>query len=138
MTDPVLDYPSSPTLTTLRELIGETATLRLVAECGGTWIDVPAMPDPKTRLVQLVGEAAAAEVICRYGGRTRLRIPTGRGHAHGRRLDHREILRLSDEGWTVRRLARTFGCTDRQIWNILAKRVPNAGDRPQRELFGQS
>ena len=135
MTDQVLDYPSSPTLTTLRELIGEAATLRLVAECGGTWIDVPAVPDAKTRLVQLVGEAAAAEVIRRYGGRTRLRIPTGRGHAHGRRLDHGEILRLSAEGWTVRRLARAFGCTDRQIWKVLAKGGGHGEDRAQGRLL---
>lgn len=122
MTEPVLDYPSSPTLTTLRELIGEQAVLRLVAERGGTWIHVPMTADQGTELVRLVGTAAAEKVIKRFGGRTQLRIPTGKGHGHGRRLDHAEIARLAGEGWSVQRLARAFQCTDRQIFNVLAAR----------------
>ncbi len=135
MTDQVLDYPSSPTLTTLRDLIGEPATLRLVAERGGTWIHVPMAAEPGTELVRLVGAEAAEKVIKRYGGRTQLRIPTGKGHGHGRRLDHAAIVRLAGEGWSVQRLARAFACTDRQIFNVLAKAGGRGEDRAQGRLL---
>lgn len=134
MTVPV-DYAASPTLTTLRELIGEAATLRLVAERGGICLHIPMTPDPKTELVRIVGPEAAAAVIRRYGGGTPLRIPTGKGHAHGRRLDHAEIVRRAAEGWSVQRLARAFGCTDRQIFNILAKAGGRGEDRAQGRLL---
>jgi uncharacterized protein (DUF433 family) len=135
MTAPALDYPSSPTLTTLRELIGEQAVLRLVAERGGPGIHVPMTADPGTELVRLIGPEAAEKVIKRFGGRTQLRIPTGKGHGHGRRLDHAEVVRLAGQGWSVQRLARAFACTDRQIFNILAKAGGRGEDPGQTRLL---
>lgn len=120
-----IDYASSPTLTTIREVAGDAAVVKLVTARGGTWVHLPVRLTPRAELVKLVGTEAARRIVERFGARTLLRIPTGRGHGHGRRLDHGEIVRLHRDGWTVPRLARAFGCTDRQVWNILASAAPD-------------
>jgi hypothetical protein len=120
---PAIDYAASPTLTTIRELVGDAVVLRLVAAKGGTWVHLPRRLGPDSELVRLVGAEAAAALVARFGGGAALRIPTGRGHGHGRRLDHAEIVRLHEQdGWSAERIARAMGCTDRQIWNILGAR----------------
>jgi hypothetical protein len=121
-----IDYASSPTLSTIREVAGDAAVVKLIAARGGTWVHLPVRLTQRAELVRLVGVDAAQRIVDRFGARTLLRIPTGRGHGHGRRLDHGEIVRLNRAGWSVPRLARAFHCTDRQVWNILANAAPDA------------
>ncbi|HEY4254050.1 MAG TPA: helix-turn-helix domain-containing protein [Roseomonas sp.] len=120
-----IDYAASPTLAAIRTVAGEAAALQLVAGCGGTWVHLPMRLAPDAALVRLVGADAAARILAHFGAGARLCIPTGRGHGHGRRLDHREMVRLKrEEGWSARRLAQAFGCSDRQVWKILAAAPP--------------
>jgi hypothetical protein len=120
-----IDYASSPTLSVIRDVAGDAAAARLVAARGGTCVHLPARLQPEGELVRLVGEEAARRILGHFGAGAALRIPTGRGHGHGRRLDHAEIVRLRrEEGWTAQRLARAFGCSDRQVWKILAAAAP--------------
>lgn len=130
-----IDYAASPTLTEIRDVAGEAAAVKLVAERGGTWVHVPVRLTVRSELVQLVGAEAARAIIERFGGGAVLRIPTGRGFAHGRRLDHAEIVRLHHppHSWSVKRLALAMGCTDRQILKILA--AARTGDDRQATLF---
>ena len=116
-----IDYAASPTLSTIREIAGEAAAAKLVAARGGAWVHLPVRLTVRSELVQIVGAAAAQAIIDRFGGGAPLRIPTGRGFAHGRRLDHGEVVRLHEKGWSVRRLALAMDCTDRQILKILAR-----------------
>lgn len=132
-----IDYAASPTLTTIREVAGDAAAAKLVAARGGTWVHLPVRLTVRSELVEIVGAAAARAIIERFGGGAPLRIPTGRGFAHGRRLDHAEVVRLHDQGWSVRRLARSMDCTDRQILKILAQARRSRRDTRQPGLFGK-
>lgn len=134
---PVIDYAASPTLTEIRSIAGDAAVTRLVAERGGTWVHVPMRLTVRAELVQIVGAEAARAIIQHFGGGAALRIPTGRGFAHGRRLDHAEIVRLHapPHRWSIKRLALAMGCTDRQILKILAAARDGAEDGRQANLF---
>ena len=129
-TPPTLDYAASPTLSAIRDVAGDAAALKLVAACGGTWVHIPVRLSVRAELVRIVGASAARAIIDHFGGGAALRIPTGRGHGHGRRLDHAEIVRLhaAPHRWSVKRLARAFSCSDRQILKILAAARPAGPD----------
>lgn len=131
-----LDYAASPTLSAIREVAGEAAAVKLVTARGGTWVHLPVRLSVKSELVRIVGAPAARAILDHFGGGTPLRIPTGRGHGHGRRIDHAEVVRLHDvERWSVKRLALHMGCTDRQILKILASARRPGRDPRQEALF---
>lgn len=137
MTSPSsIDYAASPTLTDIRDVAGDAAVVKLVAARGGTWVHVPVRLTVRSELVTIVGAEAARAILQHFGGGVALRIPTGRGHAHGRRLDHAEIVRLHapPHSWSIKRLALAMGCTDRQILKILA--AARRSDSRQPGLFG--
>lgn len=136
---PAIDYAASPTLSAIRDVAGDAAAVKLVAARGGAWVHVPMRLTVRSELVEIVGAEAARAIIQHFGGGVPLRIPTGRGFAHGRRLDHAEILRLHapPHRWSVKRLALAMGCTDRQILKILAKSRDEADDGRQANLFSR-
>lgn len=128
---PAPDYASSPTLTAIREAAGEAAVLALVAARGGRAVYLPARVTPHCELARIVGVEAARAIVAALDGGRQIDIPTGRGLAHGRRIDHGEVRRLRAEGLAVGEIAARMGCTRRQVWHILR------GDDPrQLKLFG--
>lgn len=128
---PAPDYASSPTLTAIREAAGEAAAVALVAARGGREVYLPRTATPHCELARIVGLAAAVAIVAALDGGRMLAIPTGRGLAHGRRIDHGEVRRLRAEGLAVGEIAARMGCTRRQVWHILR------GDDPrQLKLFG--
>lgn len=134
MTTPPPDYAASPTLTAIRDVAGDAAALKLIAARGGTSVHLPMRLREGGELVKIVGVTAARAILGHFGGGAMLRIPTGRGFAHGRRIDHAEVVRLSRSGLSVKTIALRLGCTDRQIAKILAKAKP-APSRAQRAFF---
>lgn len=125
------DYASSPTLTAIREAAGEAAVLALVAARGGRAVYLPRQVVPDCDLARIVGVEAARAIVAALDGGRQIDIPTGRGLAHGRRIDHGEVRRLRAEGLAVGEIAARMGCTRRQVWHILR------GDDPrQLKLFG--
>lgn len=131
MTSRVLDYAASPTLTTLRDLIGDAAVIKLLGARGGTHVHLPKTVTPDCELARIVGVEAAESIVRHFGSDQSLRLPTGKGFAHGRVIDHAEVVRRFGAGEPARSIALAMGCTERQIWNILASRIR---DRDERQL----
>lgn len=109
-----IDWRASPTLTKLRELIGEEGARLLIIARGGTDIYVPGRATPDCVLAGIVGLVAAQAIVDWKGG-NRLEIPNGRGLAHGERVDMGAVLDLMRQGFTLRQIARTVGCSVRNI-----------------------
>lgn len=129
---PEIDWASSPTLTRIREVAGEEAVRKLIAARGGCQLYLPEKVTPDCCLTSIVGLHAARKIVDSMGSHTRIDVPTGRGHRHGRRIDHAEVRRLWGEGVTTTAIARQVGCTSRHVHNIVS------GDRPARRSAGRS
>lgn len=129
---PEIDWASSPTLTTIREVAGEEAVRKLIAARGGCKLYLPNKVTPDCSLTSIVGLDAARKIVDRMGAHISIDVPTGSGHRHGRRIDHDEVRRLWGEGVTATAIARQVGCTSRHVYNIVS------GDRPARCSAGRS
>lgn len=120
----------------LRATIGEEATRLLIAHHGGGLLYVPktAYGHP---LADLLGESAARALCERFGGE-RLVLPIGRQLAIERRNEAIRAGRQS--GMSVPQLARRYGVSIRQAYNVLGA-CPNPpqcreGEQPrQMSLF---
>ncbi len=122
MADRAIDFAASPTLTTLRDEIGEGPTVKLVMAKGGTDVYLPDRATDDCALARIIGYEAVATLIEIFGGHRHLEIPTGRGLAHGRRIDPERVRYLSQVlRLSVDQIAREVGCTARQVRNILGK-----------------
>lgn len=122
MTDRVIDWAASPTLTTLRERLGEALTVKLVMERGGTDVYLPDRASDDCALAKVIGQDAVAMLIEHFGGHRHLEIPTGRGLAHGRRIDPETVRHLSQVmKFSADEIARELQCTARQVRNIMAR-----------------
>lgn len=87
---PEIDWAASPTLTTIRELIGEPAAVAMVQAFGGTKVCLPKEAQTDSRLAMTIGVDATKALVAHFGPRPILEIPTGRGLGHGRRLTPRK------------------------------------------------
>lgn len=115
-------WPAS--LVEIAEVIGATATLRLVDAYGGTVCYVPNAIDAKHRLAQAIGLAAAQGLVARYCGE-KIEVPV----LHVART--RKALIAQAEGG-VAEVARALGVTRRWVRMV---RNAGAGDPRQIELF---
>jgi len=112
----------------LAELIGADELSRLVGVCGGLEIRIPKTP-PIGVLSGLTD--ASQQALCHYYGGDVLYVPKCDGALRAARNE--QIGQLYAAGYGVQRLARRFGLTERQIYNILGSPVPE--DSPQGRLF---
>lgn len=119
-----LDWASSPTLTTLRDAVGEETTRLIVQVWGGTILWVPVSPKAGSNLTAVIGADKCAAVIAALGAGLKVMIPTGIGFASAKRLDHTKIHQMYDNCASIRQIARANGCTMRQVKRILAKLPP--------------
>lgn len=117
MTERPIDWAASPTLSRIREVAGDAAAVALVAARGGTEVWIPQRPDESCDLVRIVGAAAARAIADAFGSGP-LRVPTGRGLAHGRRIDPQAVATLTAAGASLNGIARRLHCTARQVSNI--------------------
>lgn len=131
-----LDYAASPILSAIRAAAGETAAAALVAARGGREVYLPRRPTPRCDLARIVGLEAALAIVAALEGGRMLAVPTGRGLAHGRRIDPAEVQRLRGQGLAIGAIAAKMGCSKRQVWNILRRHRAWGDDPRQRTLFG--
>ncbi|WP_085440210.1 Mor transcription activator family protein [Magnetofaba australis] len=108
---------SNRTLSAINDAIGPNGAQTLIRECGGTRVFVPRRMHPRHRLAHLLGLQVATRLVDRLGGVT-LAIP--RKSTLQRNKRDAEIIRLYDEGLSVKELARRFELTDRRIYAILS------------------
>ncbi len=122
------DLPES--LHDVVELIGFTATLKLVEHYGGLIaLYVPREIEPDHHLARNLGLASARKLASHYGTDTLRNIPRC---VNGlRRIRDEEIRARRGEG--AARLALEYGLTERQIWTILAE--DDETDARQAALF---
>lgn len=118
---PILDYAASPTLTTLRETIGEALTIKLVMAKGGTDVYLPERPKQSGSLSRIIGIEAVMRLCEAFGAHRHLEVPTGRGLAHGRRIDPAKVWTMHLGGMSGDQIAQHMQCTARQVRNILSR-----------------
>ena len=106
----------------IEEVAGREAALGLAGRYGGRHVQIPRRARAGHALADLVGPAALAKLVQRYGG-CRLYIAKAPSAARARR--DAAIAARRAAGETVATLARAYGLSERQIWNVL--RTAKAG-----------
>lgn len=126
MLESVSEKDLPPQIRELIALIGAQATLELVAHCGGTSVIVPKHYRHDHWLVAVIGAPAAEQVIQRFGGAV---LYVAKLDEALRAARDREIVERYGKGEPVKRLARYYRLTERQVWNILTKTESSQDDR---------
>ncbi|MEO5376239.1 MAG: hypothetical protein H7832_00410 [Magnetococcus sp. DMHC-6] len=109
------DLPDS--LQEIKEIIGMEGALTLVQRCGGTRLFVPKKINAQHKLVELLGFERARRLCLHFGGETLLIVRAAKAKRLAR---NREIIRLYDDGGSVRNLAKEFNLTERAIYSVLS------------------
>lgn len=107
---------------TLRQIaaeLGEEMARMLVGGFGGTRLYIPLAPGDESALVRALGAEAAHRLGHRFGGEA-VDIPLYKSRAE-RRTDRAAILKLREDGQSVWVIARRVGCSERHVYNVLAK-----------------
>lgn len=106
------DYPS--VFQEIKEMIGDQATAKLVAQHGGGRLYIPGTLKPEHPLFQLLGQENARRLSGEFGG-LRVEIPL----AFMLRIEQRNKLILADcaAGMSQRELALKYHLTERSIRN---------------------
>ncbi|MGB1762983.1 Mor transcription activator family protein [Alloalcanivorax xenomutans] len=102
----------------ISQLIGIPATLLLVEHFGGIHLFIPTHFSDQRAFVAVVGHRAASLLIQQYGGNT---LYIARAASALRALRNMEIAGRFEGGLSAERLAREYGVSVRQIWNILKR-----------------
>ena len=128
------DLPES--LREVVDLIGLTATLKLVEHFGGAIaVYVPRAIEDDHPLTRAVGLVAARKLSSLYGGDCLRNIPRcARGLRRIRDAEIRRRRSPSGGGESPAQLALAFGLTERQIWTILGEDDDSSSAR-QAALF---
>lgn len=100
----------------IRELIGQEATETLLQERGGTRVYVPKQVLLEHPLTESIGWLPMHALVARFSG-DYVDLPLNASLK--RRLRNREILRLYDNGKSVRTIAMQFQTTERNVYRIL-------------------
>ncbi len=115
--------------------LGLDAALKLAHRFGGQSIYVSADPTADSPLALAFG-IETARAIGGLLGSGEVTVPVAAAAAF--RARRAEILRLRDEGRTVREIAETLGISERSVWYSLARaRRDEIEDARQMKLFGE-
>lgn len=112
-------------------MIGFPATMAIVKRWGGIPLHIPSHPGPEHAISQQAGLEAAHKLAGQYGGDT---LDVARGVGALRCMRNREIVQLYDDGMSASKIARRFGLSRRQIFNILGTPLPEERDPAQLQL----
>lgn len=114
------------------EVIGESLTLHLINAYGGTTQRLPAIRNATDdhEFAKVIGKDKLHQLINAIGASRYVYIPRCADGLRQKR--DREIVKRFTESDTVEQLAREYGLSDRQVWNILKKTEMDDG---QTQLF---
>ena len=131
--DYILDDDLPPTLREIKDLIGLTLTLRLVDCYGGLHIKLPVRYADDHILHRLLGAQAFIKLVDRFGGDM---VYVAKADSLLRIQRNIEIATRYDGGTVAHVLARDYGLSVRQVWNILKRpETLRAGNPDQASLF---
>lgn len=118
----------------MAEHMGMADALRVIEKVGGATYTVPFKPTEDHVLVMEIG-MELTEKLSRFCGGQPVFFPTAAKAL--RCIRNREIVRLyTEEGAKPNFLCRKFGITDRQVWRILGKPLPEEHGRQLAMDFG--
>jgi hypothetical protein len=108
------------------EVIGEEATLKLVARYGGQRIHIPGKVTPFHPIAEAIGYEAAVSLARRFDG-TDVDVPLGPNGAYNRSMrEQRETLaRLNREGRSANAVAAEAGVNRRTVFRHRARLRPD-------------
>lgn len=122
-------------LRTLAEHIGEDAMLKLLEAYGGVHLAVPTLARIPAghRLVEILGSQALT--LCHHYGGSVISVP--KAHVAALAMRNRRIRTARAMGYSHASLAREYGLTERQIYNICAADMTDIdhGRPDQQDLF---
>lgn len=110
----------------LRAVLGADMANALCNTLGGVPIYVPQEARVDHDLAKAVGMKGMEALCARYKGEY-ITVPSGH-------VQKEQILRMLSEGWTKRKIAQTFGVTERYVYQ-LAELTPGADTTGQLTLF---
>lgn len=105
-------------LQNIAEMIGLTASIKLIEHYGGTSLLIPKRIDESHYLVKSLGVEAAFR-LSDYYGRETLYIP--KADQIMRKMRNRQIIKDFDSGISVKQLARKYRLSNRRIHSILTE-----------------
>ena len=117
------EHPKQPqnlpeSLTEVAEVMGLSATTKLVKAYGGTRIFVPKRLGAQHKLANLLGLEQARRLSHYFGGES---LSIARAANATRLIRNKDIVRHYDAGKAASSLALEYRLTERQIYTILAK-----------------
>lgn len=107
------------TLAAWAETIGPDAALKLSVEFGGLLLHIPRNPPPESKLVAVIGQAAATALGRRWGSGDYW-VPA----AAGRRA---QVVSLRAAGKTIPEIARAINRSERYVYKVLRFFKKNGG-----------
>lgn len=100
----------------LKDVIGRTATLKMVDNFGGLSLFIPIKIKPNSRIHVAIGPEKA-ELLSGYYGGCQIHIP--KLDSLKRSVRDSEIVHKRKNGFSVAELSRGYDLTQRQIYSIL-------------------
>jgi len=111
----------------LAAIIGLPLTLKVIAEYQGRKVYIPASAEKGSNLVKVIG-MDAVDQLGEFYGCERISIPMERDLR--RKIRDRKLIKKHRDGCHVNQLAKDFGLSARQVWQILAvQKATNKGDK---------
>lgn len=120
------------TMQELERVLGSFPALRLMAVHGGGTISIPVTLNPKHRLAEIVGLDAMTDLVAHFGGEL-LYIP--KPDKRALYLRNQIIIQRYNEAEPVKKIAKDYKLTERQVWRILKKPLPPIDPKNPASLF---
>jgi Homeodomain-like domain len=109
----------------IAERLGQANAERLAVLVGGTSITIPDRLSAASALRARIGDDLAVLVVLHFGGLERIYVPR---LAHSGPVDDRAVARLTNRGWSAKRIARKLECSERAIYSA-RRRNREGGER---------
>lgn len=114
-------YKLPPIAQEMVDLLGDELAYHLMRHCGGTTVNVPVKATAACALQNILNKKQMKKLVTHYRGE-RLDVP--KYDSVARQVRDAKIRALRKEGWTIPRIARQFGCTERHVYYVI-------GDNPE-------
>jgi len=120
---------NEPAWARLAQIIDIKLLEKLALKLGGTRVYVPKNVCEDGEFAQLLGVNAARQINALFGGE-RIYVPRNWKSSIQKLHWKSQVPRLRAKHFSVARIARTLGCSERQVYKIIAKANGNCSPDP--------